>query len=106
MSTQGLNLDVAGGQAATTAIKGIVGDMRGVIGRIKASAAGGLSDWNGVAAKTFDGTHTDWHATATRLEQALNAIENKLTTGFHGYDDQDAAAGKQIVGAAGGALNL
>lgn len=102
----GLNLDVAGGQAAAAGIKGIVGDMRSVIGRIKASAAGGLSDWNGVAAKTFDGTHTDWNATAMRLEQALNVIENKLTTGFHGYDDQDTAASKQIIGAAGGGLNL
>ncbi|MFC0314006.1 WXG100 family type VII secretion target [Gordonia phosphorivorans] len=106
MYGNGLNLDVVAGQAATATIKGIVGDMRGVIGRIKASAAGGLSDWNGVAAKSFDTTHTDWHTTAVRLEQALNVIESKLTTSFAGYDDSDAAAGKQIVSSAGGGLNL
>ncbi|GAA4753336.1 WXG100 family type VII secretion target [Gordonia alkaliphila] len=104
MYGNGLNLDVVAGQAATSTIKGIVGDMRGVIGRIKASAASGLGDWNGAAAKSFDTTHTDWHTTAVRLEQALNAIESKLTTGFLGYDDSDADAGKQIVGSAG--LNL
>ncbi|MFT3717038.1 MAG: WXG100 family type VII secretion target [Gordonia sp. (in: high G+C Gram-positive bacteria)] len=102
----GLNLDVPGGQAAASSIKGIVGDMRGIIGRIKASAAGGLSDWGGTAARTFDHTHTDWHATATRLEQALDDIEAKLTTGFRGYDDQDAAAGSAITQAAAGSLTL
>lgn len=102
----GLNLDVGAGQAAATSIKGIVGDMRGVIGRIKASAAGGLGDWNGKAAKSFDTTHTDWHTTAVRLEQALDDIETKLTTGFRGYDDQDSDAATTIVSSTGGGLTL
>ncbi|AVM01471.1 WXG100 family type VII secretion target [Gordonia iterans] len=102
MSGGGLNLDVAAGQAATSSIKGIVGDMRAVIGKIKASAASGLTDWQGNAAKSFDGTHTDWHATAVRLEQALNVIEGKLTSGFRGYDDADGTAATVIVNSAGG----
>lgn len=106
MGTHGLNLDVTAGQAASASIKGIVGDMRGVIGRIKSAAAGGLGDWNGSAARVFDTTHTDWHSTAIRLEQALDSIENRLTTGFRGYDDQDAGAASVITSSAGGGLNL
>ncbi len=99
-----MNLDVTGGQAAAAGIKGIVGDMRGVIGRIKASAANGMGDWNGTASTTFGNTHTDWHGTAVRLEQALDEIESKLTSGFHGYADADAEAGRAI--AAGGGLTF
>ncbi|MFT3661368.1 MAG: WXG100 family type VII secretion target [Gordonia sp. (in: high G+C Gram-positive bacteria)] len=102
MGQNGLKLDVAAGQAATSNIKGIVGDMRAVIGKIKGSAATGLTDWSGTAAKSFDGSHTDWHVTAMRLEQALNEIESKLTTGFRGYDDSDGSAASAIVNSAGG----
>lgn len=95
-----MNLDVTGGQAAAAGIKGIVSDMRGVIGRIKTSAANGMADWNGTASTTFGNTHTEWHGTALRLEEALDEIENKLTKGFHGYADADADAARGI--AAGG----
>ena len=93
-----LNLDLLGGQASAAAVKGIVGDMREVIGRIKASSAAGMSDWIGTAAKSFDASHTDWHTTAIRLEQALDVIESKLTTSFRGYDDVDAAAAATFGG--------
>ena len=107
MTVNGVNLDVDGGQASASSIRGIVGDMRGVIGRIKSSATGGLAGWGGVAARSFDNTHADWHATAVRLEQALDEIENKLSVGFRGYDDEDVAAGTGIVNAAaGGGLTL
>ncbi|MEZ5210082.1 WXG100 family type VII secretion target [Gordonia sp. PP30] len=102
----GLNLDLGAGQAAASSIKAIVGDMRGVIGRIKTSAASGMGDWVGKAASSFDATHTDWHATAVNLEHALDDIERKLTTGFLGYEDQDTDAGNTIVSAAAGGLNL
>lgn len=102
----GVNLDVGAGQAAAGSIKGIVGDMRNVIGRIKASASSGLGDWNGRAARSFDHTHTDWHATAVRLELALDDIESKLSAGFRGYDDQDAEASSAITSGAGGGLAL
>lgn len=101
-----MNLDVPGGQAAASGIKGIVGDMREVIGRIKGSAANGLAGWNGTASGTFDTSHADWHGTATRLEQALDEIESKLTTGFNGYSDADTDAGRAIGAGAGGGLTL
>jgi len=96
-----LNLDVAAGQASAASIKGVVADMREVIGRIKTSSVQGLSAWTGAAASSFDATHTDWHAVAVRLEQALGDIENKLTVGFRGYDDEDAVAAATITGSAG-----
>lgn len=107
MSGHGVNLDVTAGQAAASNIKGIIAEMRGVIGRIKSASIGGLGDWNGSAARTFNTTSTDWHGTAVQLEQALGAIENRLSVGFAGYDNSDAEAGQAIVsGAAGGGLNL
>ena len=106
MSGHALNLDMAAGQAATSSIKGIVADMRGVINRIKSSSASGLGDWNGSAARNFDTTSTDWHATAVQLEQALGAIENRLSTGFAGYDNQDSEAAQAIVNGASGGLTM
>ena len=106
MATTGLNVDVGASQASAASIKGVVGEMQAIIGRIKASAASGRSDWVGKASNAFDGSHTDWHATATRLQNALDEIETKLTTGFRGYDDDDTTVASQISGAAGGTLSV
>ncbi|WP_132992015.1 WXG100 family type VII secretion target [Gordonia zhaorongruii] len=101
--TTGLNVDVGASQASASSIKGIVGEMQGIISRIQSSAANGRAGWNGQASNAFDGSHTDWHGTATRLHNALDEIETKLTTGFQGYDSEDAAAASQVVNSGGAA---
>ncbi|MBB4137645.1 WXG100 family type VII secretion target [Gordonia humi] len=104
--TTGLNVDLGASQASTASIKGIVSEMQGIIGRIQSAAANGSSTWDGKASTTFDGTHTDWHQTATRLQHALDEIEAKLTTGFRGYDDEDATAAAMVGGSGQGTLAL
>lgn len=102
----GLNLDVAAGQSSAASIKGIVGEMQGIISTIRGAANSGLSDWQGSASRSFDNVHTDWNATATALQTALDDIEAKLTTGFRGYDDDDAAVATDIVRSGGSSLNV
>ncbi|MFT4088388.1 MAG: WXG100 family type VII secretion target [Gordonia sp. (in: high G+C Gram-positive bacteria)] len=98
---QGTHVDVVVGESATAVIKGLVGEMRTVIGRIKNSSAGGLTDWSGTASRSFDNSHTDWHGKAVALEHALDDIESKLTHSFRGYDDVDAEVAAAIVNGAG-----
>ena len=93
-----MNVDVGASQASAASIKGIVAEMQGIFSRIQTAAATGRSTWTGKASTAFDGTHTDWHGTATRLQAALDEIETKLTAGFRGYDDQDATAAAAVGG--------
>lgn len=104
--TTGLNVDLGASQASTASIKGIVSEMQGIIGRIQSAAGTGQSTWDGKASNAFGTSHTDWHGTATRLQNALDEIEAKLTTGFRGYDDEDATAATMVGGSGTGTLAL
>ncbi|MCF8609891.1 WXG100 family type VII secretion target [Gordonia sp. HY285] len=104
--TTGLNVDLGASQASTASIKGIVGEMQGIISRIQSAAGTGQSTWDGKASNAFGGSHADWHGTATRLQHALDEIEAKLTTGFRGYDDEDATAATMVGGSGNGTLAL
>ncbi|MGB3698074.1 MAG: WXG100 family type VII secretion target [Gordonia sp. (in: high G+C Gram-positive bacteria)] len=99
---QGLRLDIAAGQASAASIKGVVDDMQRTIGQIQKSAVSGRSGWDGRASTAFESTHTDWHAIAVKLQAALNDIETRLTTGFRGYDDEDATVAGTFTGMQGG----
>ncbi|EGD55191.1 WXG100 family type VII secretion target [Gordonia neofelifaecis] len=98
---QGLKLDVAAGQASAASIRGVVDEMQRIIGQIQKSAVSGKSGWDGKASSAFETTHTDWHSIATKLQGALDDIESKLTTGFRGYDDEDATVAGQLTGQSG-----
>jgi WXG100 family type VII secretion target len=104
--TSGLNVDVGASQASASSIKGIVAEMQGIISRIQSSAVNGVGTWSGRASTSFEGSHTDWHGTATRLQQALDEIETKLTSGFRGYDDQDASAAAFVGGSTGSTISI
>lgn len=101
MPTQGLNLDVSAGLAATKSVAGIVDEMQQVIRSIQTSSNDAVSMWKGRASSAFDTTQADWNSSATKLQLALDDIKAKLSTSFSNYNDQDDQ------GAAGfGALNL
>ncbi|MXP20569.1 WXG100 family type VII secretion target [Gordonia sp. HNM0687] len=102
----GVHVDVAAGQSAAQSVAGIVGEMKQILGRIQASSQDGGASWQGSAWKAFDATSTDWSATARKLEQALDEIEAKLTTGFKGYAEQDQAVAQQVTSAANSDLSI
>lgn len=94
----GLKLDVVAGQASAASIKGIVDEMQRIVTQIQKSAINGKSGWDGKASTAFETTHTDWHGIAVKLQAALDDIETKLTSGFRGYDDDDATVAGQLNG--------
>ncbi|GEE04006.1 hypothetical protein nbrc107696_44520 [Gordonia spumicola] len=104
--TTGLNVDVGASQASASSIRGLVAEMQSVISRIQSSASSGVTTWSGKASTSFEGSHTDWHGTATRLQQALDDIEAKLTTGFRGYDDEDASAAAAVSGSGQSTISI
>ena len=98
-----LNFDLAVGQASTATMADLVGQMKAILGAIAGSASDGQAIWKGVASRAFSSTHNEWQDIATRLNAALNEMENNLSVSFKGYGNSDVeVAGVFHQSAAGG----
>ena len=89
-----VKVDVESAMATTKSVAGVVADMQETIGRIARASSNGAASWQGKASAAFTDTHADWNSSALALHNALDDIRNKLSSGFAGYDDNDA----QIAG--------
>ncbi|MCZ4535835.1 WXG100 family type VII secretion target [Gordonia terrae] len=92
----GVTVNVADGQATAAKVGSLVEDMKTVINQIAQHAGNATPTWQGSAGVAFDGTHTDWNKAALTMNQLLEQIKTKLTNGFAGYEDQDAAAARGL----------
>ncbi|MBD0860862.1 WXG100 family type VII secretion target [Gordonia sp. zg691] len=88
----GVAVNVADGQATAAKVGTLVEEMKDVIKQIAQHAGNASPTWKGSAGVAFDGTHTDWNKTALTMNQLLEQIKTQLSSGFAGYEDQDAAA--------------
>ncbi|AEG45312.1 WXG100 family type VII secretion target [Isoptericola variabilis] len=79
---------------ASAAVSGSVGAIRSEVAAMMRHLQDLQSSWHGSAATSFAGVMSQWQATQTQVEAALDAVTAALASAARTYADAEAQASR------------